>query len=238
MGAGSAAITTHPCSAVSRPRVVIPEGVSNDMAVYSGPVCRLCRRDGVKLFLKGERCYTSKCAIERRKYAPGQHGQRQRKLADYGVQLREKQKLKRIYRVLERQFRSYFKEAVRRKGVTGEILLQLLELRLDNAVYRLGCAMSRRQARQLVNHGHFLVNGKPVNIPSYQLRVGDTITVAPASRTAGAIQESVASAGGRRTPEWMTFDTGSMSGQVTSVPTREQIDTQVNEALIVEFYSR
>jgi len=208
------------------------------MAVYSGPVCRLCRRDGVKLFLKGERCYTSKCAIERRKYAPGQHGQRQRKLADYGVQLREKQKLKRIYRVLERQFRSYFKEAVRRKGVTGEILLQFLELRLDNVVYRLGCGLSRRQARQLVNHGHFLVNGKRVNIPSYQLRPGDAISLSPSGKEAGAIKEAVASAGGRRTPEWLTFDVTSISGQVLSVPTREQIDTQVNEALIVEFYSR
>src|SRR5438105_9874789 len=158
------------------------------MAVYSGPVCRLCRRDMVKLFLKGERCYTSKCAIERRKYPPGQHGQRQRKLADYGIQLREKQKIKRIYRVLERQFRNYFKEAVRRKGVTGEILLQLLELRLDNVVYRLGFGLSRRQARQLVNHGHFQVNGRRVNIPSYLTKPSDTITAAPSGRQAGAIQ--------------------------------------------------
>ena len=208
------------------------------MAVYSGPVCRLCRRDGVKLFLKGERCYTSKCAIERRKYPPGQHGQRQRKLADYGIQLREKQKLKRIYRILERQFRSYFKEAVRRKGVTGEILLQLLEMRLDNAVYRLGMGLSRRQARQLVNHEHFLVNGKKVNIPSYQVRPGDVIAVTETSRTAGAIVEALAATGGRRTPEWLTLDINAMSGQVLAVPTREQIDTQVNEALIVEFYSR
>lgn len=208
------------------------------MAVYSGPVCRLCRRDGMKLFLKGERCYTSKCAIERRKYPPGQHGQRQRKLAEYGVQLREKQKLKRIYRVLERQFRSYFKEAVRRKGVTGAILLQLLELRLDNVVYRLGFGLSRRQARQLVNHAHFLVNGKKVNIPSYQVRPGDVIQVAEGSKKAGAIVESLATTGGRRLPEWLTLDAGAMSGQVVAVPTREQIDTQVNEPLIVEFYSR
>jgi len=208
------------------------------MAVYSGPVCRLCRRDGVKLFLKGERCYTSKCAIERRKYAPGQHGQRQRKLAEYGVQLREKQKLKRIYRVLERQFRTYFKEAVRRKGVTGEILLQLLELRLDNVVYRLGMGLSRRQARQLVNHAHFLVNGKKVNIPSYQLRPGDVVSVAQGSRTAGALVEALAATAGRRVPEWLTLDAAAMSGRVTAVPTREQIDTQVDEALIVEFYSR
>lgn len=208
------------------------------MAVYNGPVCRLCRRDGVKLFLKGERCYTSKCAIERRKYAPGQHGQRQRKLANYGVQLREKQKLKRIYRVLERQFRSYFKEAVRRKGVTGEILLQLLEMRLDNVVYRLGFGLSRRQARQLVNHAHFTVNGKKVNIPSYQVRPGDVIAVRESSKQAGAITEAINATGGRRVPEWLTVDVAAMSGTVGAKPTREQIDTQVNEALIVEFYSR
>ncbi len=208
------------------------------MAVYSGPVCRLCRRDGVKLFLKGERCYTSKCAIERRKYPPGQHGQRQRKLADYGIQLREKQKIKRIYRVLERQFRNYFKEAVRRKGVTGELLLQLLEMRLDNVVYRLGFGLSRRQARQLVNHGHFRVNGKKVNIPSYQLRPGDLVEVAQGSREAGAIVESIRATGGRRAPVWVTVDPVAMSGRVVSVPGRDQIDTQVNEALVVEFYSR
>jgi small subunit ribosomal protein S4 len=208
------------------------------MAVYSGPVCRLCRRDSVKLFLKGERCYTSKCAIEKRKYPPGQHGQRQRKLADYGVQLREKQKIKRIYRVLERQFRNYFKEAVRRKGVTGEILLQLLELRLDNACYRLGFGLSRRQARQLVNHGHFAVNGKKVNIPSYQLRPGDVVEVVEGSREAGAIVEALRSTAGRRTPVWLTVDPAAMTGRVVAVPTRDQIDTQVNEALVVEFYSR
>ncbi len=208
------------------------------MAVYSGPVCRLCRRDGVKLFLKGERCYTSKCAIERRKYAPGQHGQRQRKLADYGIQLREKQKLKRIYRVLERYFRTQYLEAVRRKGVTGEILIQLLELRLDNVVYRLGYGLSRRQARQLVNHGHFQVNGKKVNIPSYQVRPGDVISVREKSRTAGAITESIATTAGRRVPDWMTLDRAAFSGTVNTLPTREQIDTQVNEALIIEFYSR
>ena len=208
------------------------------MAVYSGPVCRLCRRDQVKLFLKGERCYTSKCAVERRKSQPGQHGARQRKLADYGIQLREKQKLKRIYRVLEGQFRTYFKEAVRRKGVTGELLLQLLELRLDNVVYRMGMGLSRRQARQLVNHGHFTVNGRKVNIPSYQVRPGDLIAVAESSKKAGAIVESLATTGGRRAPEWINLDVNAMSGQVTARPNRSQIDTQVNEALIVEFYSR
>ena len=208
------------------------------MAVYSGPVCRLCRRDGLKLFLKGERCYTGKCAIERRKFAPGQHGQRQRKLAEYGIQLREKQKLKRIYRVLERQFRGYFKEAVRRKGVTGEVLLQQLEMRLDNVVYRLGMGLSRRQARQLVNHAHFQVNGKKVNVPSYQVRPGDVVAVRESSKQAGAIVEALASSGGRRTPEWLVLDRDAMSGRIAAVPTREQIDTQVNEALIVEFYSR
>lgn len=207
------------------------------MAVYNGPVCRLCRRDGVKLFLKGERCYTSKCAIERRKYPPGQHGQRQRKLEEYGQQLREKQKLKRIYRVLERQFRNYFQEATRRKGVTGETLLQLLEMRLDNVVYRLGFALSRRQARQFVNHGHFLVNGKRVNIPSYLTKPGDVISVAPNSRK-GALEEAARTSAGRRTPTWLSVDTNQLSGQVLSVPTRDQIDTQVEEALVVEFYSR
>jgi len=192
----------------------------------------------VKLFLKGERCYTSKCAIEKRKYPPGQHGQRQRKLADYGIQLREKQKIKRIYRVLERQFRNYFKEAVRRKGVTGEILLQLLEQRLDNVVYRLGFGLSRRQARQLVNHGHFAVNGRKVNIPSYQMRPGDTVEVVQGSKEAGAIVEAARATAGRRTPVWLSVDPVAMTGRLISVPTREQIDTQVNEALVVEFYSR
>jgi small subunit ribosomal protein S4 len=207
------------------------------MAVYSGPVCRLCRRDGMKLFLKGERCYTSKCAIERRKYAPGQHGQKQRKLEEYGIQLREKQKLKRIYRLMERQFRNYFDEAVRRKGVTGEILLQILESRLDNVVYRLGFGLSRRQARQLVNHGHFLVNGKRVNIPSYLVKPGDTVTAAPSGREAGAVKEAVRTSAGRRTPAWLGVSPEEVRGQVLSVPSRDQIDTQVEEQLIVEYYS-
>ena len=207
------------------------------MAVYSGPVCRLCRRDGMKLFLKGERCYTSKCAIERRKYAPGQHGQRQRKLEEFGIQLREKQKLKRIYRLMERQFRNYFDEAVRRKGVTGETLLQLLESRLDNVVYRLGYGLSRRQARQFVNHGHFMVNGKRVNIPSYLTKPGDTITAAPSGRQAGGIKEAIRTAAGRRTPAWLTVYPEEIRGQVLSIPSRDQIDTQVEEQLIVEYYS-
>ncbi len=209
------------------------------MAVYSGPVCRLCRRDAMKLFLKGERCHSNKCAIERRKSAPGQHGQRQRKLADYGRQLREKQKLKRIYRVLERQFRTYFKEAVRRKGVTGTILMQLLETRLDNVAFRLGYGLSRRQARQLVNHGHFQVNGKKVNIPSYRLRVGDVVSVAESSRTAGAIVEASETSARRHVVDWISADRANWSGTVAAIPTRDQMqDIPVDEALIVEFYSR
>jgi small subunit ribosomal protein S4 len=208
------------------------------MAVYNGPVCRLCRRDGVQLFLKGERCYTSKCAVKRRQTPPGQHGQKRVKIGEYGRQLREKQKLKRIYRVLERQFRNYFEEATRRKGVTGETLLQLLEFRLDNVVYRLGYALSRRQARQFVNHRHFLVNGKRVNIPSYQTKPGDVIAVAPGSREAGGIVEATRTAAGRRTPTWLSVDVNERSGQVLTTPSRDQIDTQVDEALVVEFYSR
>jgi small subunit ribosomal protein S4 len=208
------------------------------MAVYNGPLCRLCRREGVKLYLKAERCYTSKCSVERRKYPPGQHGQRQRKLAEYGIQLREKQKLKRMYRLLEKQFRRYFDEAVRRKGVTGEVLLQLLETRLDNVVFRMGFAGNRRQARQLVNHGHFTVNGRRVNIPSYQVRPGDTVAVAQRSHDAGAIADAVRNTAGRRTPGWLTVEAEQMRGSVVTVPTRDQIDTQVEESLIVEFYSR
>ena len=208
------------------------------MGVYNGPVCRLCRREGVKLFLKGERCYTSKCAIERRNVPPGHRGQRLRRPGDYAIQLREKQKMKRIYRLMERQFRRYFREAVRRPGVTGEILLQLLESRLDNMVYRLGFAMSRRQARQMVNHCHFTVNGKKVNIPSYQVSVGDTIEVRERSRNHEMIQEAIRNSGGRPPPDWLTQDPGAMKGRMEAVPERHQIDTQVNEALIVEFYSR
>jgi len=191
----------------------------------------------MKLFLKGERCYTSKCAIERRKYAPGQHGQKQRKLEEFGIQLREKQKLKRIYRLMERQFRNYFDESVRRKGVTGETLLQLLESRLDNDVYRLGFGLSRRQARQFVNHGHFLVNGKRVNIPSYMVKPSDTVTAAPSGRQAGGIQEAIRTTAGRRTPAWLAVYPEEIRGQVLSVPSRDQIDTQVEEQLIVEYYS-
>jgi small subunit ribosomal protein S4 len=208
------------------------------MAVYRGPLCRLCRRETVKLYLKAEKCYTSKCPVERRKFPPGMHGQRQRKLAEYGIQLREKQKLKRMYRLLEKQFRRYFAEAIRRKGVTGETLLQLLETRLDNVVFRMGFAANRRQARQLVNHGHFQVNGRRVNIPSYQVRIGDSVAVAERSRDAGAIADAVRNTAGRHTPGWLTVEAEQMKGNVVAVPTRDQIDTQVEESLIVEFYSR
>ncbi len=208
------------------------------MARYNGPVCRLCRREGMKLFLKGERCYTEKCAIEKRNVPPGQHGRsRKAKMVGYGVQLREKQKVKRIYGVLEDQFRRYFEQAERTRGITGETLLQLLERRLDNAVYRLGFATSRAQARQLVRHGHFQVNGRKVDIPSYSVKVGDIVTVRESSRKTPAILHAVEEVKGRGVPEWLSLD-AEMSGKVMSVPTREQINLPVQEQLIVELYSK
>jgi len=209
------------------------------MAIHGQSVCRLCRREGVKLYLKGDRCYSRKCAIERRQYPPGQHGQgRPAKLKPYGIQLREKQKLRRIYGIRERQFRIYIAEALRRKGVTGENLMQLLEMRLDDVVYRLGLASSRRQARQFVCHGHLLVNGRRVTIPSFQTRVGNVIEVASGSKQMPAIVSAVDSAGGRALPPWLTFDASALKGQVLSAPARDEIDTDVQESLIVEFYSR
>ncbi len=209
------------------------------MARYSGPVCRLCRREGMKLFLKGERCYTEKCAIEKRNFAPGQHGKtRKQKLAGYGIQLREKQKVKRIYGVLEDQFRHYFEAAERQRGITGETLLQLLERRLDNVVYRLGLATSRAQARQLVRHGHFLINGKRVDIPSYSVRAGDVVAVRPSSQKNPAIAHAIEEVKGRGIPGWLTFDAGDQSGKILSLPTREQINLPVQEQLIVELYSK
>lgn len=205
------------------------------------PKCRLCRREGVKLFLKGERCYTKKCAIERegRRKPPGQHGEMaaSKKLTEYGKQLREKQKMKRIYRLEERPFRRYVEEAIRRPGVTGENLLQLLEMRLDNVVYRLGLAVSRDQARQLVSHGFFTVNGRKVNIPSYQLRPGDEIAVAEGKRGSEPIASNL-QARGAHIPDWLTFDATTLTGRVLARPTREQIDTDVEEQMIIEFYSR
>ena len=209
------------------------------MARYIGPVCRLCRREGMKLFLKGERCYTEKCAIEKRNFAPGQHGKaRKAKLAGYGLQLREKQKVKRIYGVLEDQFRRYFETAERTRGITGELLLQLLERRLDNVVYRLGLATSRPQARQLVRHGHFLINGKKVDIPSYSLRQGDVVTVLPRSQKNPTIEHAMEEVKGRGIPEWLSFDPNALTGRVVSMPTREQINLPVQEQLIVELYSK
>jgi small subunit ribosomal protein S4 len=209
------------------------------MATQGSAVCRLCRREGEKLYLKGDRCFSRKCSVERRQYAPGQHGQgRQQKLSDYGVQLREKQKMRRIYGVREGQFRNYMKEAVRRKGVTGENLLQLLEMRLDNVVYRLGLASSRVQARQFVNHGHIIVNGRRVDIPSYIVRPNDTIEVAEGVRTMAPLQAAIEAAGGRGIPAWLRFDANKMAGSVLSAPVRDEIDTDVQESLIVEFYSR
>src|SRR5574338_1354424 len=209
------------------------------MARYIGPVCRLCRREGMKLFLKGERCYTEKCAIEKRNFAPGQHGKaRKAKLAGYGLQLREKQKVKRIYGVLEDQFRGYFEEAERTRGITGETLLQLLERRLDNVVYRLGLATSRPQARQLVRHGHFLVNGRKVDVPSYSVKAGDQITVRGSSAQNATIVHAMEEVKGRGIPEWLAFDASNLSGRVVSLPTREQINLPVQEQLIVELYSK
>ncbi len=210
------------------------------MAKYRGPVCRLCRREGVRLYLKGDRCYSAKCEIEKRPYPPGEQSQRRarRRVSDYGVQLREKQKLRRIYGVLERQFRRYFAQAARSTRVTGEALLQALELRLDNVVYRLGMASSRAQARELVNHGHYQVNDRPVSICSYQVRPGDTIAVREPSRSVPAIVTAVASAGGRHMPAWVQIEGDAMRGKVLSVPTRDEIDTQIQEELVVEYYSR
>jgi small subunit ribosomal protein S4 len=207
------------------------------MARYIGPVCRLCRREGMKLFLKGERCYTDKCAIEKRNVAPGQHGRaRKAKLVGYGVQLREKQKVKRTYGVLENQFRRYFEAADRQKGVTGELLLQMLERRLDNVVYRLGYATSRPQARQLVRHGHFTVNGKKVDIPSYAVRAGDTIAVRSTSAQNPTIAHAMEEVKGRGVPEWLSVD--GLSARISQLPTRAQINLPVQEQLIVELYSK
>jgi small subunit ribosomal protein S4 len=193
----------------------------------------------MKLFLKGERCYTEKCAIEKRNFPPGQHGKSRRaKLAGYGLQLREKQKVKRIYGVLEDQFRRYFEAAERTRGITGETLLQLLERRLDNVVYRLGLATSRPQARQLVRHGHFQVNGKKVDIPSYTVRQGDVVTVIGRSQKNPTIEHAMEEVKGRGIPPWLTFDGPSIAGRIVSLPTREQINLPVQEQLIVELYSK
>lgn len=205
------------------------------------PVCRLCRREGERLYLKGYRCYGKKCPFSKPDlpYPPGQHGRgRQSKLSDYGIQLREKQKCRRIYQVREKQFRRYVTEAERRKGITGENLLQILEMRLDNVVFRLGFAASRLQARQIVNHGHVRVNGRMVGIPSYIVRPGDRLEIRPSSKKMAPIEESVRAAASGRTPPWLSANYEELSSEVLSAPTRQEIDTDVEEALIVEFYSR
>ncbi len=209
------------------------------MARYAGPVCRLCRREGMKLFLKGERCHAEKCAVERRNVPPGHHGKgRKAKLQGYGLQLREKQRVKRMYGVLERQFRRYFHEADRRRGITGETLLQLLESRLDNVVYRLGFAASRPQARQLVRHGHFLVNGRRADIPSYSLRAGDRVSVKAKSANNPAIAYAREEVKGRGIPEWLELGVDGQEGRFAAVPSREQLNLPVQEQLIVELYSK
>ena len=208
------------------------------MARYTGAVCRLCRREGQKLFLKGDRCYTDKCAIERRAYAPGMHGNaRNKKLSEYGVQLREKQKARRYYGVLESQFAEYFEMASKRKGMTGENLLAILESRLDNVVYRLGFAMSRAEARQLVRHGHFAVNGKKVNIPSYLVSVGETIELKDSSRSLDKFKGALEANASRVVPKWLEMDKNNVA-KVVAVPAREDIDLPIEEHLIVELYSK
>lgn len=208
------------------------------MARYTGPVCRLCRREGTKLYLKGDRCYTGKCAIDRRAYAPGQHGQGRKKVSEYGLQLREKQKAKRIYGVLENQFRNYFEKADRQKGITGENLLRLLERRLDNVVFRLGYGSSRTEARQLVRHGHFTVNGHRVNIPSFLVKVGDVVAVTEKSKESPKIKELAENAQSKAAPAWLEKDSNAMAGKVVAIPSRDEIDVPVQEHLIVELYSR
>ena len=209
------------------------------MARYIGPVCRLCRREDMKLFLKGERCYTDKCGYERRSYPPGQHGQaRRKKRSDYGEQLREKQKVKRIYGIAERQFRGYFFKAARMKGIAGENLIQLLERRLDNVAYRMGFASDHAEARQLVRHGHFTVNGKKVNIPSYLVRVNDVIQVRESSQKIAKINEALAAVDRRGVPQWIALDKEAFRGQISQLPTREDVTLPIREQLIIELYSK
>lgn len=208
------------------------------MARYSEAKCRLCRREGAKLFLKGDRCFTDKCAFERRSYAPGEHGRARKKFSDYALQLREKQKLRRTFGVLEHPFRNYFFKADKQKGVTGTNLLVLLENRLDNVVYRMGYANSRDQARQLIRHGHFTLNGHKVNIPSLRVRIGDQIVVREASSKIPVIQEAQQVIARRGTPSWMEVDGTKLTGKIVALPTREDISFQINEQLVVELYSK
>lgn len=208
------------------------------MARYTGAVCRICRRENSRLFLKGDRCYGDKCSFERRSFPPGQHGQRRTKVSDYGVQLREKQKVKRTYGLLEKQFRAYFARAERQKGITGTNLLIILERRLDNIVYRLGFAGSRNQGRQMVRHSHILVNGRKVNIPSYLVKVGDVITIREKSRKAPPILEAMETVARRGVPEWLELEKESFKGTVRALPSREDLTMPIQEQLIVELYSK
>jgi small subunit ribosomal protein S4 len=208
------------------------------MARYTDAVCKLCRREGVKLFLKGDRCFTPKCAVERRPYPPGPQSTRRRKVSEYSLQLREKQKCRHIYGVLERQFRRHFAEAERRQGQTGENLLRILECRLDNVIYRLGFADSRAQARQLVNHGHFELNGRKTDIPSAQVKAGDVITVRQRSRAFDHFKTAMEQIARKTVPAWLSVDAGNFAGRVVNLPERTDIDSALQEQLIVEFYSR
>ena len=208
------------------------------MARYTGPVCRLCRREGQKLFLKGERCYSEKCSVGLRGYAPGQHGQGRKKSSEYGMQLRAKQTARRFYGVQENQFHHYFEIAERKQGITGDNLLRILESRLDNVVYRVGFASSRAEARQLVGHGHYEVNGKRVDIASYLLKAGDVVSICEKSRASEKIKAVVEANSARPVPEWIDVDRNNLSAKVIALPTREQIEAPVDEQLIVEFYSK
>ncbi|MGC9238719.1 MAG: 30S ribosomal protein S4 [Acidithiobacillus sp.] len=208
------------------------------MAKYTGPSCRLCRREGGKLFLKGEKCFSDKCPVSIKAYAPGQHGQRRGRVSEYGTQLREKQKIRRIYGVLEGQFRRYFERASQTRGVTGELLLRFLELRLDNVAYRLGYGSSRAEARQVVRHGHVTVNGRRVDIPSYQLRAGDVVAVAESARQHARIQAAVEAAAARGFPEWLSVDSANFQATVKAVPVREDMAPDLNEQVVVELYSK
>ena len=208
------------------------------MARYSESVCRLCRREGMKIFLKGDRCFSERCAFERRAYPPGQHGQKRSKFSEYGIQLREKQKVKRIYGILERQFRLFFHRAERMKGITGENLLMLLERRLDNVVFRMGFAPTRAEARQLVRHSHFLINGKKVNIPSYQTKQGDVVELREKSRKIARISESLQTVVRRGIPQWVEIEAKDFKGTIKASPAREDLTMPIQEQLIVELYSK
>jgi small subunit ribosomal protein S4 len=208
------------------------------MARYTDPVCRICRREGLKLFLKGSRCYSRKCSFERRSTPPGMNTQRRRKVSEFGIQLREKQKVRKTYSVLEKQFRNYFEKAAQHKGMTGEVLLRMLEMRLDNVVYRMGLARSRAEARQLVTHGHFTVNGRPTNIPSFGTKAGDRIEVRESRRGREYFKGAAEQVKAAQIPDWVSVDAAKLAGSVIAEPAREQMPMEFNEQLVVEFYSR